>query len=37
MFKIVAIATQKPPKNTKKDRKKVLLGKFYEKEMIKVN
>ena len=36
-FEIVAIATRKPPTYTIKDEKdKVIRGKFYQKELIKV-
>ena len=38
IFEIVALASRKPPTNTIKDNQKLLLrGKFYEKEMIRVN
>ena len=38
VFEIVAIATRKPPTYTIKDEQgEVIQGKFYQKELIKVN
>ena len=38
IFEIVAIATKKPPKYTIQDeQEEVIRGKFYEKELIRVN